>query len=128
MLTCGIGCRRGASANDIEAAIDAVRAELGCADRIAVIATETSKAVEPGLRDVADRLGVRVEAFEADALRGVQDACFTVSSAALRHKGVPSVAEASAILAAGANGRLLAPRKATRLVTCAFAVGDGEAT
>jgi cobalt-precorrin 5A hydrolase len=128
MLACGIGCRRGASAEDIEAAIEALRTELVCAERIAVIATETSKANEPGLRDVADRLGVRIDAFEADELRGVENICLTVSSAALRHKGVPSVAEASALLAAGANGRLLAPRLATRMATCAFAVGDGEET
>lgn len=126
MLTCGIGFRRGASAEDIEAAIEALRDELACADRIDVIATEASKADEPGFRDLADRLGVRIDAFGADALRSVENACLTVSSAALRHKGVPSVAEASALLAAGANGRLLAPRLATRTVTCAFAVGDGE--
>lgn len=125
MLACGIGCRRGTKAEDIEAAIDALRETVACADRIAVIATETSKADEPGLLETARRLGVDLIAFRPDELRSVAGAVLTVSHAALRHKNVPSVAEASALLAAGANARLLGPRHASHTATCAFAIGDG---
>lgn len=126
MLACGIGCRRGTPADDIEAAIRAAREEFDCADTITVIATETSKAGEAGLREAARRLGVEVIAFGADELQSVSGAVLTVSDAALRHKNVPSVAEASALLAGGANARLLGPRLASLTTTCAFAVGDGK--
>ena len=126
MITCGIGCRRGTRAEDIEAVIRTARDTLGCADGIAIIATETSKANEPGLRQAADRLGAKLVSFTTDELESVADALLTVSPAALRHKNVPSVAEAAALLAAGTNARLLAPRIANATATCAFAIGVGS--
>lgn len=126
MLACGIGCRRGTRAEDIEAAIRAARNAFNCTDDIAVIATETSKASEPGLREAADRLGVELVSFTTDELASVGSAVLTVSVAALRHKSVPAVAEAAALLAAGTNVRLLGPRVANDTTTCAFAIGDGS--
>lgn len=126
MLACGIGCRRGASAEDIEAAIRAARLALGCADEIAVIASEASKAGEPGLRVAANRLGAALVTFSAEELRSMAVVVPTASQAALRYKGTPSVAEAAALLAAGANARLLGPRQANATATCAFAVGEGR--
>jgi cobalt-precorrin 5A hydrolase len=41
-------------------------------------------------------------------------------------KGVPSIAEASALVAAGPNARLLGARVAANKVTCAIAVGEGS--
>ncbi|MCC7252906.1 cobalamin biosynthesis protein [Hyphomicrobium sp.] len=125
MLACGIGCRRGTPADDIEAAIRDARTALGCADEIAVIATEASKLHEPGLREAARRLGVVLVAYSAAELRSAADAVLTASHAALLHKDTPSVAEAAALLAGGANARLLGPRLANPTTTCAFAVGDG---
>jgi cobalt-precorrin 5A hydrolase len=40
-------------------------------------------------------------------------------------KGVPSIAEASALVAAGRNARLLGARIAAGNATCAIAIGDG---
>lgn len=128
MVACGIGCRRGTPLEDIEAAISATRELLGCSDDIAVVATETSKADEPGIRALADRLGVRLIAFSADELRSVEAALLTVSHATRRHMNTPSVSEAAALLAAGVNARLLGPRFASSTTTCAFAVGDGGAS
>jgi cobalt-precorrin 5A hydrolase len=126
MLACGIGCRRGTSAEDIEAAIGAARKELRCDDAIGVIATEESKAGEPGLREAARRYGVPLIAFSARELESVSSSLMTISQAALIHKGVPSVAEAAAILAAGDKARLLGPRVANPTTTCAFAIGEGR--
>jgi cobalt-precorrin 5A hydrolase len=126
MLACGIGCRRGASASDIEAAIDAARAASQCGDKIAIVATETSKLDEPGLREAARRLGAALVAYDIDALESQSRSVLTISAAVQRHKGVSSVAEAAALLAAGANARLLGPRAAVQTATCALAVGDGS--
>jgi cobalt-precorrin 5A hydrolase len=127
MLACGIGCRRGAPAEDIEAAIRAARAASACEGAIALIATDASKLEEPGLREAARRLGVPLVCYSADQLNGVSHKVLTISQAARTHKGVPSVAEAAALLAAGANARLLGPRSAVPTATCALAVGDGGA-
>jgi cobalt-precorrin 5A hydrolase len=126
MLACGIGCRRGTPAEDIEAAIGAARKELRRDDAITVIATEVSKAEEPGLREAARRFGIPLVVFSAQELESASSSLMTISQAALVHKGVPSVAEAAAILAAGDNARLLGPRVANPTTTCAFAVGEGR--
>ena len=41
-------------------------------------------------------------------------------------KGVPSIAEAAALVAAGSNARLLGARVAANKVTCAIAIGEGS--
>lgn len=128
MLVCGIGCRRGTPAEDIEAAIQAVRTSLGCIGEIVVIATEATKSNEPGLREAARRLGVELVAFTSDELCSTAAAVLTHSPTALLHKGTPSVAEAAALLAGGPNARLLGPRIALPKATCAFAIGDGSAS
>ena len=126
MLACGIGCRRGTPAEDIEAVIGAARKQLCSDDAIAVIATEKGKASEPGLLEAARRLGIPLVAFSVRELESVSSLLITISQAALAHKGVPSVAEAAAILAAGDNAWLLGPRVANTTTTCAFAVGEGR--
>jgi cobalt-precorrin 5A hydrolase len=49
-----------------------------------------------------------------------------VSKRVLESKGLPSIAEASALVVAGRNGRLLGGRIATQSATCAIAFGDGR--
>jgi cobalt-precorrin 5A hydrolase len=44
----------------------------------------------------------------------------------LEAKGLPSIAEASAIVVAGRNARLLGARVATERATCAIATGEGR--
>lgn len=127
MLACGIGCRRGAPVEDIEAAIRAARVATACEAAIGLIATEASKVDEPALVEVARRLGVVLVGYGADELNGASDRVLTLSQAAQAHKGVASVAEAAALLAAGADARLLGPRSAVPTATCALAVGEGRA-
>jgi len=60
MIAAGIGCRRGAPASDIEAAIRAAlaRAQIG-ADALDVVATIEAKNGEPGICATAEKFGVR---------------------------------------------------------------------
>jgi cobalt-precorrin 5A hydrolase len=126
MMVAGIGCRAGASAQDIEAALSAA---LNGAPTWAldVIATSAAKANEAGIGEVARTRGVTLVAvaqaeLEAAATRGV-----THSARVLALTGVPSVAEAAALAAAGPTARLLVPRVAVGNATCALAVSGDTA-
>lgn len=126
MIVAGIGCRRGASAQDVEAALSAALNDAGTLARaVDAIATSTAKANEAGIVEVARARGIKFIAvaqteLEAAAARGV-----TKSVRALALTGVPSVAEAAALAAAGPAARLLVPRVAVGMATCALALsGD----
>ena len=58
MIAAGIGCKRGAPASDIEAAIRAAltRAQIG-ADALDVVATIEGKSAEVGIRVAAEKFG-----------------------------------------------------------------------
>ncbi|MBN9540643.1 MAG: cobalamin biosynthesis protein, partial [Alphaproteobacteria bacterium] len=48
------------------------------------------------------------------------------SKLVLKAKGLPSIAEASALVVAGRDGRLLGARVASERATCAIAIGEGH--
>jgi cobalt-precorrin 5A hydrolase len=127
MIALGIGCRRNASADDIEVVIAQAlaAASLGAA-AISVIATETNKAAEPGLVEAARRLGRPLLGIAASELEKISDLIVTRSERVQRLKGVPSVAETAALAAIGRGGRLIVPRLANAVATCAVASNDAE--
>lgn len=127
MIVAGVGCRRDVPADELE---KVVRMALGLfqlpAERLDAIATESEKATDPAFAEVARRLSARLVACTVDDLDRVAGRVLTPSKLVLEAKGVPSIAEASALVVAGRNGRLLGTRVATALATCAIAVGDGR--
>jgi cobalt-precorrin 5A hydrolase len=127
MIVAGVGCRRGVSADELE---KVVRLALGVfqlpAERLDALATESEKATEPAFAEVAQRLSVRVTACTVEDLDRVAGQVLTPSKLVLEAKGVPSIAEASALVVAGRNARLLGTRVATAQATCAIAIGDGR--
>jgi cobalt-precorrin 5A hydrolase len=127
MIVAGIGFRRGTSADEIERV---VRLALGLhelpAERLQTLATESEKAADPALPEVARRLSVRLVACTALDLDRVAGQVLTPSKFVLEAKGLPSIAEASAIVVAGRNARLLGARVATERATCAIATGEGR--
>lgn len=126
MIVAGIGSRSAASAEELE---KVVRQALDFfklpADRLDALATEQAKAVEPAFQQAAQRLSVRLVACTLSDLDRVSSQVLTPSARVLEAKGVPSIAEASALVAAGRNACLLGARVATDVATCAIAVGDG---
>jgi cobalamin biosynthesis protein CbiG len=126
MIVAGVGCRRAISADEIERV---VRLALGAfqlpAERLDAIATELLKAGDPAFPEAARRLSVKLMACKLDDLDRVAGQVLTPSRLVLETKGVPSIAEASALAGAGRNGRLLGARVATGSATCAIAIGDG---
>lgn len=127
MIAAGIGCRSGASAEDIDRALTTALCNFGIdGGEVVVIATENSKASEPGINAVARRHAIPIETYSPEQLNKVGDKLLSPSDRVLSLKGTASVAEAAAILAAGGNARLLGPRIKTPKVTCALAIGEGR--
>lgn len=127
MIVAGIGCRRGTSADELERV---VRLALGLhelpIERLDAIATESEKATEPGFPELARRLSVRLIACTVNDLDRVAGQVLSPSKLVLEAKGLPSIAEASALVVAGRGARLLGARMASERATCAIATGEGR--
>jgi len=125
MIVAGVGCRRGASAPDIEAAIRAAlaRADIA-ADALDVIATIVEKKSEAGIQQAAQKLGVAVVIVPKIALDAASGRTMTRSDRVRALMGVPSVAEAAALAAAGPLSQLISPRLVIGPATCALAASN----
>lgn len=126
MIVAGVGFRRNVAADELE---KVVRLALGAyevpAERLDALATERDKAADPAIAEVARRLSVISVGCALQDLDRVASQVLTPSQRVVEAKGVPSIAEASALVAAGRNARLLGARVATTRATCALATGDG---
>jgi cobalt-precorrin 5A hydrolase len=122
MIVAGVGCRKGARATDIEAAVAAAlaRAGLGAAT-LDLIATSAAKAGEPGIAGAASSIGVRLVVVPQCELARAGARAETKSERVIAVAGVPSVAEAAALAAAGPTARLIVARIAIGPATCALA-------
>lgn len=122
MIVAGIGCRRGATAADIEAAI---RAAFACAGirtgELNAIATSKAKDAEPGIATAASTFGVAIMLVPDAELKAAGARVATRSDRVLALTGVPSLAEAAALAAAGPSARLIASRLVVGAATCALA-------
>jgi cobalt-precorrin 5A hydrolase len=127
MIVAGIGCKRGTSSDEIVSLISAVLATHDIArEKLDAIATETLKADEAGIAGAAQQLSVCLVRCPLPDLNGMADKVITHSARVQAIKGVPSIAEASALVAAGHNARLLGARVAAANATCAIAIGEGS--
>ena len=127
MIVAGIGCGSGTPAEDIVSLIAVALTHFGIARKdLTAIATESSKADEHGVAGAARSLSIPVLRCPVAELGRVADRVLTRSLRVQEIKGVPSIAEASALVAAGPNARLLGARVAANKVTCAIAIGEGS--
>jgi cobalt-precorrin 5A hydrolase len=126
MIVAGVGCRKGAAAADIAAAIEAALAgaALGMA-AVRLIATSAAKASEPGIAAAAASIGVPLVLVSEEDLAAADGRMATRSERVLALTGVPSVAEAAALAAGGPTARLIAPRIAVGPATCALVDSEG---
>jgi cobalamin biosynthesis protein CbiG len=119
VIVVGVGCSRGCSSSEILELVDGALREAGAeSERVAALATVDRRAEESGVLDAARRRGWPLETFPATELAAV--AVPTPSKIVARHVGTPSVAEAAALLAAGAQALLLTKRRSAH-ATCALA-------
>jgi cobalt-precorrin 5A hydrolase len=123
VIVAGIGSRKGVTAAQVLAAIDAALAAHGLKrEDLGLLATARLKRDEAGLREAADMLALDLKIINDIALQAATDQTLTRSEASMTEAGTPSVSEASALAAAGPDGRLLGPRAAVGPVTCAIAI------
>lgn len=96
----GIGCRRGKSFEDIDKAVKEFLAEADVEmSRIAMISSIDVKRNEKGIRQFADKNGLRFITYTAEQLAALGSG-FTVSRAVLERVGVDNVCERAAVAAA----------------------------
>ena len=126
MIVAGIGCGRGVRSEDIVRLIGTALASFGIArENLDAVATEASKAGEGGIASAVRSLSVRLIPCSLTDLEAVTDKIVTRSARVQALKGIPSIAEASALVAAGRNARLLGARIAANRITCAIAISEG---
>jgi cobalt-precorrin 5A hydrolase len=126
MIVAGVGCRKGTAAAEIEAAIAAALARAGLGtDALALIATSAAKGAEPGIVAAAAALRVPLVAVPPLDLEAAGARTVTYSERVVALTGVPSLAEAAALAAAGPTAQLMAPRIAMGPATCALADTGG---
>ena len=122
VIVAGIGCRKGATQAQIEVALNAALERAGRPlAKIDLIATSARKRGEAGIAAaaLARKLPMKIvnqADLEAASARGT-----TWSQRVLALAGVPSVAEAAALAAAGPRAQLILPRIVVGPVTCALA-------
>ena len=126
MIAIGVGCRRGASEDAIAALVkEASKSAEGCGEPTRLFSIDV-KRDEAGLVGAAAALGLPLEFLPVEALRAVEGKIATRSAQAEARFGVASVSEAAALVGAGRDARLIAPRVARSGVTVAVARGSGR--
>lgn len=116
----GVGASRGCPASELEALVAASLEAAGLTPGDAtLLASADVKADEPALLELARARGWPLRLFAVDALARVPVP--TPSAVVASHVGTPSVAEAAALLAAGAGARLVLAKRRSAHATCAIA-------
>jgi cobalt-precorrin 5A hydrolase len=119
-LTLGLGCNRGASAEEMEALVRRVlEDEVLCPACLACVASVTAKQDEAGLLELAARLGLPLQFYRPEELARVEVP--NPSATVAKHMGVASVCEAAALLAANSR-RLLVSKHKSPNATVALAL------
>jgi cobalt-precorrin 5A hydrolase len=115
MVIAGFGCRAGATSESFR---NALAATGTCPDALAVPADRAA-----AIASFAEAKGLAVHPIAADALQGIDTP--TRSTVSLAARGVGSVAEAVALVAAGPGARIVVTRtiSSDRMATCAIAQG-----
>jgi cobalamin biosynthesis protein CbiG len=116
----GVGASRGCPERELEDLVAAALAEAGLAhDDVALLASADVKAAEPALLALARARRWPLRFYSVARLARVPVP--TPSAVVASHVGTPSVAEASALLAAGDGAELLVDKRRGAHATCAIA-------
>ena len=119
MIVAGLGFSSSATADSLQAAFKAAAS----GHRVDALATVADKQGHTALTDFAQKLALPLHFIAPADLAGQRT--LTCSNRSRATYGTGSVAEASALAAAGNGARLLSPRHISddRLATCAIAIG-----
>jgi cobalt-precorrin 5A hydrolase len=119
VIVAGLGCRRACPAEEILEVLRWAATAYGAPAEL--LAAPEFKRDEPGLRAAAEHLGLPLVFVTDAALAAAQPRCASRSEHAERATGHASVAEGSALAAAGPGSLLVLPRIANRWASCALA-------
>lgn len=121
----GIGCRNECSAEEI---IELVHKSMEKSDvtisDINLMATAWAKEGAQPIIYAAEALDLPLVVIPQKRCEEMTNLAQTVSQKVVELFAIPSVAEVSALAAAGKNPRLICPRISSSAATCAIAVGD----
>lgn len=122
VLALGVGCERGASADELKALVATTlqRNELA-AESVALITSLDLKADEEAVQKLATALGVPARFFTAATLLNETKRLKTPSEIVFRAVGCYGVAEGAALAAAGPDSDLIVAKQSSGRVTCAIA-------
>ncbi|WP_156467993.1 cobalamin biosynthesis protein [Rhizobium sp. Leaf371] len=119
-LVLGLGCRPGTAAAEVLDLAQAVLSEAGYpALPLRAVASLDARAAEPALLALAAHFAVPLLTFAAARLERETPRIATPSAAIFRLTGCHGVAEASALAAAEAGGRLVVAKRTSGRVTAA---------
>jgi cobalt-precorrin 5A hydrolase/precorrin-3B C17-methyltransferase len=126
VLCLGIGCERGAEAEEIGTLARRALAEAGLAEgAVAAVVSIDVKADEPAVLALAAALGVPARFFDAAALEAETPRLVNPSELVFREVGCHGVAEGAALAAAGPAGALVVAKTKSARATCAIARAPG---
>ncbi len=118
-LAVGVGCERGASLEEVNTLVAETLKNHGLAEEsVACYASIDLKEDEPAIFHLAYR---EMRYFSAEELRVEAHRLVTPSEIVEREVGVPGVAEAAALAAAGPDSELIVPKTKSKRATCAIA-------
>lgn len=124
-LCLGIGCRKGASGEQMDALFEKVMEQNGIwHEAIEIVCSIDLKKEEPGLLDFCAEHFWGLKTYDAETLRNLKGA-FTASTFVKQVTGVDNVCERSAKKGSG-NGKILIPKTAQNGVTIAAAMKTVE--
>lgn len=126
----GMGCVRGCALSGLEAVLgDCLDEAQIHPEQVAALHSIDCKADEVAMGQLAGRLRIPFCTHSAERLAPAEPLLGAPSEAVRRAVGVAGVAESAALVgawrAAGAPARLIVPKRASRVATCALAVAWG---
>ena len=121
-LVMGLGCERHAEAAELITLATRALADAGLSPAsLAAVASIDLKADESAIHAVAAHFGVPARFFTVDELNRESPRLRNPSEIVAREVGVPGVAEAAALAAAGADSELIVEKTRSARGTCAIA-------
>lgn len=123
MIAIGIGANSQAHKHDFATALTEAREATGGAD---VVATFDVAIFADHVRDAAREAGLAYRSVTLDAMRARSGDCLTRSERTLSLFGVASIAEAAALVGAGAGSQLIMARRIAGTITIAAAQSADE--
>jgi len=126
-LALGVGCERGCSADELRDLALKVLAEASLAkEAVACVASIDVKADEAAVHALAAELGVPARFFTAEELETRSNDLANPSDVVFAEVGCHGVSEGAALVAAGSESSLAAPKAKSKRATCAVGLSETD--